>query len=70
VVLSIGIDAHLLQVKQENTIVRLTVAVMRRMSSQITPKVCISSIPQGIAYHQNEVLYIIIPKAFYAHQKV
>ena len=26
-VLSIGIDAHLLQVKQENTIVRLTVAV-------------------------------------------
>ncbi len=25
-------------------------------------KPCISSIPQGIAYHQNEVLYIIIAK--------
>ena len=30
----------------------------------ITEKPCISSIPQGIAYHQDKVLYIIIAKDF------
>ena len=29
--------------------------------TKINTKCCISSIPQGIAYHQNEVLYIISP---------
>jgi len=33
--------------------------------NQIKAEPCISSIPQGIAYHQNEVLYIIIAKALY-----
>jgi len=33
-------------------------------TNKIKAKPCISSIPQGIAYHQNAVLYIIIAKAF------
>ena len=38
--------------------------IILQVTNKINAKHCISSIPQGIAYHQNKVLYIIIAKAF------
>ena len=38
----------------------------RILPRQITAKPCISSIPQGIAYHQCEALYIIKPQGMHA----
>ena len=41
-------------------------ASFRVHSRQITAKPCISSIPQGIAYHQCKALYIIKPQKMHA----
>ena len=40
----------------------LSTGLVRILRVPITPKACISSIPQGIAYHQCEALYIIKPQ--------